>query len=395
MFITLKARFNKKIMNERQLSRIKISGYKSIKECNLEIRKNNILIGANGAGKSNFIGFLKMVNTMLYKPDNVRTYFQFAVAENGGSDSLLRYGKKVTDQVAGELIFGDNNYEFVLKPTDGNKMIFLKECATWFKNGFGDLPQRSISNPYCDCGSSHDESKLEEKSAKSGIAKYALEAIRSWQPYHFHDTGRKAKVKQPSLPNDHNFLRFDAQNLASFLKNLQERHKRSYDKIVEVIRLVAPFFGNFTFSFLGENIVLSWFERGRDFPMSIHAVSDGTLRFICLATVFLQPEEFQPETIIIDEPELGLHPYALNILAELIKASRKQVIIATQSTNLISQFDPEDLIIADRKSDETVFRRLPDKSEEGGLSKGDLDRWLEEYTLGELWEKDIFGGMPQ
>lgn len=385
--------------NEKQLTRIKISGYKSIKECDLEMRKNNILIGANGAGKSNFIGFLKMVNTMLYKPDKYdpdkkRTRFQEAVGINGGPNALLRDGRKVTEQISGELTFGDNNYEFALRPTDDNKLIFSKERATWFKNGFNDLPNRAVSNPYCDCGSGHDESELENKSSKSGIARYALEAIKSWQPYHFHDTGRDARVKQPCLPSDHNFLRFDAQNLTSFLKKLQEEHKHSYYKIVDVVRLVAPFFGNFTFSSLGENIVLNWFERGKDFPMSIHALSDGTLRFICLATVFLQPEEFQPETIIIDEPELGLHPYALNILAELIKASKKQVIIATQSTNLISQFDPEDLIIADRKNDETIFRRLPN-DEEGGLSKEDLDRWLADYTLGELWEKDIFGGMPQ
>jgi hypothetical protein len=377
-------------MNEKQLTRIKISGYKSIKECDLEIRKTNILIGANGAGKSNFIGFLKMVNTMLYKPDNVKTYFQFAVAENGGPDVLLRYGRKTTEKLSGELVFGSNNYEFILKPTDDNKMLFSKEFATWFINGFS-----AVSNPHSDCGSSHDESRLEEKSANSGIAKYTLEAVRSWQPYHFHDTGKRAVVKQPSPLQDGKSLRFDARNLASFLMNLSKNHKKSYDKVVDVVRLVAPFFGNFTFSSLGENVVLNWFERGKNFPMSIHALSDGTLRFICLATVFLQPEEFQPETIIIDEPELGLHPYALNILSELIKASKKQVIIATQSTNLISQFDPEDLIIADRKNDETVFRRLPDKSEEGGLSKEDLDRWLEDYTLGELWEKDIFGGMPQ
>jgi predicted ATPase len=370
-------------MSGKQLTRIKISGYKSIKECDLEIRKTNILIGANGAGKSNFIGFLKMVNQMLYKPDNVKTYFQLAVAENGGADRLLRYGRKVTEQINGELYFGNNGYKFELSPTQNNKMVFAKEYAYW--NIGGDYP----------CGSGHEESKIEERENDNKVYQYTIKAIKAWQHYHFHDTGRRAAVKQPSPSQDDKFLRFDAKNLASFLATLEQKYKKSYDKIVEVVRLVAPFFGNFTFSSLNEYIVLNWFERGRDFPMSIHALSDGTLRFICLATVFLQPEEFQPETIIIDEPELGLHPYALNILSELIKASKKQVIIATQSTNLISQFDPEDLIIADRKNDETVFRRLPDKSEEGGLSKEDLDRWLEDYTLGELWEKDIFGGMPQ
>lgn len=370
-------------MNEKQLTRIKISGYKSIKECDLEIRKTNILIGANGAGKSNFIGFLKMVNTMLYKPDDVKTYFQFAVAENGGPDALLRYGRKVTERINGELYFGNNGYKFELSPTQNNKMVFAKECAYW--NIGGDHS----------CGSSHEESKIEEYGNINGVYRYALNAMRAWQPYHFHDTGRRATVKQPSPSQDHQSLRFDAKNLASFLMSLKEKHEKSYNKIVEVVRLVSPFFGNFKFSSLGDRVVLNWLEQGKDFPMSIHALSDGTLRFVCLATVFLQPEEYQPETIIIDEPELGLHPYALSILSELIKSSKKQVIIATQSTTLISQFDPEDLIIADRKNDETIFRRLPDQDDVGGLSKEDLDRWLEEYTLGELWEKDIFGGMPQ
>jgi predicted ATPase len=181
-------------MNEKRLKRIKISGYKSIKECDLEIRKNNILIGANGAGKSNFIGFLKMANTMIDNPDKKRTRFQESVASVGGPDVFLRYGRKITDKIKGEFYFGMNSYEFILEPTDDNKLIFTKEWAIWNRDSSIVDGKIIYAGPVKDCKSGHFESELENKSSESVIAKYALEAIRAWQPYHFHDTGRMAHL---------------------------------------------------------------------------------------------------------------------------------------------------------------------------------------------------------
>jgi predicted ATPase len=214
--------------------------------------------------------------------------------------------------------------------------------------------------------------------------------MKSWQVYHFHDTSATAKVKQIQPINDNRYLRSDAQNLAAFLYLLQQQKRYSdrYQKIVKTIRLVAPFFGNFVLRPKVDNpdtIELEWTEQGSDIPFKAHHLSDGTLRFICLATVLLQPESFQPETILIDEPELGLHPYAIQVLAGLLRsASRsKQIIVSTQSVQLLNEFDPGDVIVSDRTDGSTMLHRLDAKQ---------LDTWLEDYSLGELWQKNILGG---
>jgi predicted ATPase len=214
--------------------------------------------------------------------------------------------------------------------------------------------------------------------------------MRSWRVYHFHDTSGSALVKQIHNINDNEYLRDDARNLAAFLLRLKNHHKAHYERIVKAIRPVAPFFGDFHLRPTVDNpekIQLEWTEQGRDEPFSASALSDGTLRFICLAVVLLQPENFMPAAILVDEPELGLHPFAIGVLAGLMKsaAQKHQLIISTQSVELVNEFDAKDLIVVDRRNDASVFRR-PDA--------GALAEWLTEYSLGELWKKNLLGGRP-
>jgi predicted ATPase len=214
--------------------------------------------------------------------------------------------------------------------------------------------------------------------------------MKQWRVYHFHDTGETATVKQVQAINDNSYLRTDASNLAAFLYLLQQKHQNQYQQIIKTIRLVAPFFGDFSLrpSPLKEDMIeLEWREGGKDIPFKAGHLSDGTLRFICLATVLLQPSELQPSTIIIDEPELGLHPYAIKVLAALIRstAKDKQIIVSTQSVELLNEFDPEDVVVVDRKDNASFFRRL---------GNDEFADWLEDYTLGELWQKNILGGRP-
>jgi predicted ATPase len=212
--------------------------------------------------------------------------------------------------------------------------------------------------------------------------------MENWQVYHFHDTGDKSPMKRLIPIGDNIYLKADGSNLAAFLYLLKQKHRTSYDEIVKTIRLVAPFFGDFVLRpspFNDNQIELEWTEVGQDVPFKAHQLSDGTLRFIGLATVLLQA--LKPETIIVDEPELGLHPYAIKVLAALIKsaASRKQLIVSTQSVELLDEFEPNDIIVVERHNDASTFRRLESK---------DLSEWLEDYSLGELWKKNILGGRP-
>jgi predicted ATPase len=222
------------------------------------------------------------------------------------------------------------------------------------------------------------------------VAYYVLKALNSWQVYHFHDTSASARVKQTGDLHDNLFLRPDASNLAAYLYLLRETKQAYYRNIVETIRLAAPFFGDFVLRpspFNPEKIRLEWQERGSDLLFGPHALSDGTLRFICLVTLFLQPPDRLPTTIVLDEPELGLHPYAIALLADMVHSASQhtQVILATQSVTLVNQFQPEDILVVDRDQGKTVFRRLAEE---------EMTAWLEDYDLGDLWEKNLLGGRP-
>jgi predicted ATPase len=215
-----------------------------------------------------------------------------------------------------------------------------------------------------------------------------MQALLGWKIYHFHDTSASARVKKTCDLHDNRYLRGDASNLAGFLYYLKQTHERHYNRIVITVRQVAPFFGDFLLRPFPENegkIRLEWWQKDSDYPFLADQLSDGTLRFICLATVLLQPE--LPSTILIDEPELGLHPYALGVLAGLLKsaARQSQVIVSTQSVTLMEQFDLEDLLVVELNGAATTIERR---------SVERFVEWLDEYSLGELWEKNVLGGRP-
>jgi len=362
----------KQVNDSNQITQLVLRGYKSIAECEIELGRINVLIGANGAGKSNFIGFFRLINRILDQR------LQLTVGEMGGPDALLYFGRKKTEELKAELYFGNNGYRFTLSPTQDNRMVFAYEALWW--NMRGDWHPSS----------GHFETHFKVGSKHGAIWEYTVPAMRSWRLYHFHDTSRSAMVKQVHGINDNEFLRDDARNLAAFLYRLKTKHERHYMRIVKAVQLVAPFFGDFYLRPTVENsekIQLEWTESGQDVPFTASALSDGTLRFICLATVLLQPEEFMPAAILIDEPELGLHPFAVTVLAGLMKSASQQhqLIVSTQSVELVNEFDAEDLIVADKQSQASVLRRIDAEK---------LSGWLEEYSLGELWKKNLLGGRP-
>jgi predicted ATPase len=286
---------------------------------------------------------------------------------------FLHYGRKHTNAISVQLKFGANGYQFTLEPTTLNRFIFTDETLTYQKEGEQKPYVKSL-------GVGHDESNL-EKFSNNGIAKHVMPIIKSWQVYHFHDTSRTAKVKQIGSIHDHAYFRSDASNLAAFLYKLKLKHERQYKAICMTIQRAAPFFGDFVLEPTLEDsssIELKWREKHGDFPFTAHHLSDGTLRLICLATVLLQPEP--PASIIIDEPELGLHPFAINILGGLIRSISKsnQIILSTQSVSLLDQFQANDVIVTEKINEVSTFNRLKDE---------DLEKWLEDYSLSELWER--------
>lgn len=355
-----------------KLKKISIQGYKSIRNLEkFELTNLNILLGANGAGKSNFISVFKLLAQMYEQR------LQIYVPENGGADALLYYGRKRTPKIKMQFYFNRNGYFFNLVPTADNRLIFEKE-SLWFDGDYAD-----VEKPV---GRGHREAELRNSVDK--LADYIKPAIDSWRIYHFHDTSDTALVKRIHQANDNLKLKTDGENLAAFLLRLKLKFPESYQQIVKTIRLVAPFFDDFVLREGEEYIQLEWTEVGNpDTPFKAHVLSDGTLRFICLATLLLQPFQMMTDTILIDEPELGLHPYALAVLADLIKraAEQKQLIISTQSIELIDHFSTNDIIVVDRVDNASTFTRLNEEK---------LKDWLEDYSLGDLWKQNIIGGRP-
>lgn len=356
-----------------QLSKIKISGYKSIKTCDLELRRINVLIGSNGAGKSNFISLFSLLQNVLMHN------FQVYVAQSGIS-SFFYKGRKVTEEISIEVFFGHNSYGFVLIPTDDNRLLFKKE----FFGYLGALENESnVARGVLEsCWQTGVSNKLDN---------YVIPILekQKWRVYHFHDTGRQAKVKQEHNISNNRVLMNDAGNLAAFLYRLKSFYPKNYREIVRTIQLIAPYFEDFILRPLEGNdelIVLKWKQKGCEDVFNASQLSDGTLRFICLATLLLQPRRLQPATIIIDEPELGLHPYAITIFAEMVHqiSHEKQIIISTQSVEMLNEFDVEDVVVVDRGENGSEFKRLDEE---------ELRIWLEEeYSLGDLWKKNILGG---
>jgi len=354
-----------------QLNRVVIKGYKSMQNCDIKLSSINVLIGSNGAGKSNFISAFSLLKEVLGQ--NLSHY----VSKRDGASPLLYNGKKTTDSISMEFHFHSNLYAFELEWTQNDGLFFVEErvetdSPIWTDGGYAESHwQEANRNGYFNSEDIQDLSSI------------------PWGIYHFHDTGIRAKLKERHNIANNDMLRTDAANLGSFLYRLKEHYQKEFDNIINAIKLVAPFFEDFVLKpeeGNQEQIILRWKRRNCEDIFNAYQLSDGTLRFICLTVLLLQPKELQPEIIIIDEPELGLHPFAIAIFAEMAQktAISKQVILATQSVELLDCFEVEDIIVVDNDEDGSKFKRL---------EREQLKYWLEnDYSLGELWNKNVLGG---
>ncbi len=362
------------------INKLSIRGFKSIRKLEkLYLGDLNILIGANGVGKSNFVSYFRLLGEMLDKRLQVWTKKQ------GGAERIITFGVKETDRFSSFVEFGLNGYKFEIEPNLDGGFTFSREAL--FFNG------PIYGKKWIQLGSGHDEAKLKqeyEDAPKGSEADYCYSSISSWRVYHFHDTSETAGVKRQGSLHDSDYLRPDASNLAAFLYQLKIQSPDAYKQIRKTIKLAIPFFDDFVLKprmlpTEEEQIRLLWKQKDNDYALWPSQLSDGSIRFICLVTALLQPDP--PSTIIIDEPELGLHPYAITLLGGLLRSasSRMQVIVSTQSVPLLNEFSIDDLIVVEREQDVSVFKRLNEE---------EFEAWLEDYSIGELWEKNILGGRP-
>lgn len=365
----------------KNLKHIKVEGFKSIAKLDLPMENINILIGANGSGKSNLISLFTFLSYL--SKGKLRNYIE----TEGGAERFFHFGTKHTSHMMFDLKVGMNGYHVEFSPNlDDDSLVFNKEyCTIETSSKIWRLEPRKGESGF-----------IREKVSERGyVEKYTHEFLEKCRVYHFHDTGNQARFKKTNKLVNYHYLEKDAANIAPFLYHLKnsrmDRYRQSYQQIVSTIQTVAPFFHDFYLEPTGEDgdesILLRWTHTKHDAPFSANVLSDGTARFICLATLFLQPESHRPDTIILDEPELGLHPAALDVLADIIYATAKdtQVICSTQSVTFANLFAPEEFIVADAENGVSRFRRLEKES---------LDHWLEEYGMGDIWAKNLIGGRP-
>ena len=367
------------------LNQITLKGFKSIRDLtDFKPGRLNVLIGANGAGKSNLVDFFRMLRAM------ADGGFQKFVANSGGADGFFFNTPKETKQISAHLKFGKNEFRFSLEATVSGEMTINDE-ATLYTGG-------QYRSDWHNWGSGKKESGLpswkDRKSSWSGDYRSAeahvYSAVSSWMVYHVHDTSSTAPMRRDCSSRDFRELRPDAGNIAAFLLKLREEHGPRYQRIRETVRLMAPFFDDFLLEPQqkgdSELVRLEWRQKGSTFPLQPWQFSDGTIRFICLATALLQTRP--PSTVLIDEPELGLHPVAIEALAALLHeaSAQTQLLVSTQSPGLLDHFDPEHVVVVERAEGASIFRRL---------DRAALENWLDDYSLGDLVRKDIIESGPR
>ena len=379
--------------NDRlKLSNIHLSGFKSIDSEGQDIPIGDItvLLGANGSGKSNLLSFFKMLNYM------TTGALQEYIGKSGFADSLLYYGSKETSRLQADILFTSStardNYKFTLSHARGDTLIFTDENIVWhdtdnptpYKSGFELGLKESGLVTYC----------KENDDPTARIAKVIYALLKGCRVFQFHDTSNEAKIRNSGYINDGGYLRSNGGNLAAFLYSMkhQKDGEKYYQRIVRYIKMAMPQFQDFVLepSPRNENyILLNWLENGSEYLFGPHQISDGSLRFMALATLLLQPPKTLPNVIILDEPELGLHPSAISVLTGMIKAASQnsQIILATQSTRFVDEFEANSIVIVERDDKKrcSVYKKL----EEAKLAE-----WLERYSMSELWEKNVIGGRP-
>ena len=343
---------------KRTLNGLSIKGFRSIKNLDkLALNDINVLIGANGSGKSNFLEAFKLV-----KATSKRTIQEYT-RELGSPDSLFFNGPKATDELEFSVEFNSAVYKLTLGITQEDPpRVYSKDGICHF-----ELPDPQSQQEYL-----------------------VREAISKWKMYHFHNTEDNSILRAPWEVHDCYQLHSNGENLAPLLMNLRDHGQSGeYDRFLSAIRMAIPFFGDFLFKSEeygngAKQVGLAWRHRRSDFVMQPYQLSDGSLRFIALVACLLQIDP--PTLIIIDEPELGMHPYALEVFADIIKTGiDSQIIMATQSPHLVSSFKPEDIITVNNRGNGSEFKRM--KREE-------LAPWLEEYVLGDLWYKNVIEASP-
>ena len=368
---------------------IRIRGFRSLADFEIDgLTQAVVLIGANGSGKSNLIRFFEMLSWML-RSERLGEFIE----RHGGADDQLFGGRKHTPSIEADVRLrtgqGLNDYTFSLTHAHPDRFFFTNEA---FRFNRDDLPGEA---PWMYLDSGHREAAIVEAARSPGgapvrrkTAAVIFDLLRSCAAFQFHDTSDSSAFKQKwDIESNSHQLRSHGGNLAAVLYRLECDDTRRYEFICNQIARVLPNFDRFAIDARYGQAFLGWRARGQEKTFGAHLTSDGSLRFFALVTLLNLPAEMLPHVLLLDEPELGLHPAAVSLIGGMIKSlsTDRQVVVATQSPMLVDAFDLSEIITLNLKDGRTEPRKLnPDEYRE----------WLDDFTTGELWQKNLLGGQP-
>lgn len=370
------------------LEKLKISGFRSIREVELEVRSVNVMVGANGAGKSNLVSFFQMLNSSLWGETGLQDF----VIKQGGASRVLHYGAKRTRDITANLQFRATNgltgYRFNLTHADEDSLIYTAERVSFQMDGNPQAQDIPIGAQ--GIGAGHRQSLLSKPQPQSNKTQKVVQRfLNNCRVYHFHDTTPEGPLRRRWVLDDTTYLRANGENLPVYLFYLRETFSDSYRRITQTLQQLLPWFEDFFLEPEEGSLVLRCRVVGQpDYPLTVRQLSDGSLRMMALVTLLRQPTERRPQLIILDEPELGLHPAAEATVARLIRSvagENGQVLVATQSATFLSNFEPDDVVVVENEGGESRFNRHP---------REELADWLKRYSLGEVWLKNLIGGRP-
>lgn len=372
-------------MQQRQpeparIKSVTIEGFRSLRNIqNLELPQLTVLIGANGTGKSTLIRFFEMLSWML-KSKNLQEF----VLRQGGGDDQFYMGSRCTSRIRAELCLetstGLNDYRFDLAHVSGGDSVIVMNEA--YRYSSHEIPSKA---KWTEIGAVSKESALLDSEDRT--ARTITNLLRQCSTYQFHDTSPNSAIHNRWDVTESFRLRSDGGNLAAVLLNLRDTNAKRYELIVRQIRRVLPVFKDFVLEEEAGKVLLRWVSSQSDKVFGSHLTSDGSLRLFCLLTLLNLPPERLPDVMLFDEPELGLHPHAITLVAEIFKrlSKKRQIFIATQSPYLVDCFELENIIIASANQGETLLTTLPREQYQG---------WLDdEYQLSDIWLKHAVGGM--
>ncbi len=372
------------------LKSIRIRGFRSLADVELsDLGRASVLIGANGSGKSNFMHFFDMLSWMLKS----RRLGEF-VERYGGADDQLHGGSRTTPTLQAEIGLdtesGRNEYRFTLAHAHPDRFMFTEEAFRFSRK------DRRTEAPWTHLGGDgHREARIVDAAqspprpeVNQKTARTITYLLRNCAVYQFHDTSDNSNFKKRWDLEDNNYLRSHGGNLSAILYRLEQEDNRRFELICQHIARVLPVFDRFQIEDSYGKVLLRWKAKGTEKTFGAHLTSDGSLRFFGLVTLLNLPREMLPDVLLLDEPELGLHPVAVALIGDMIKTLSRdvQIIVATQSPLLVDTFDLEEIIVLELEGDCTKFR---------SLKVDDYRCWLDEsFTLGELWQKNLLGGRP-